>query len=264
MCCANCGDSVSALRECRNCSESVCEDCAVPDSVEATERDRPGYEGEPARAVRAETVMCATCASGDEAHNQVWQHGVWLGREALTREQQILNAAPNGLVEQLADDLTAKRLTVLVTGNRESLKSQMANRLRSQALRHAGECLQAIHRQVPMDMLHAWRRLTEAMGQTFGPDVTPWPYQDSTGPAEMVACVLANIDSIDANRHWLCCERAMRSIAERRAMALELVMATNARLVNLDEDNDERLALQGEVTACLRFAYPASDVAVQQ
>lgn len=62
MRCDHCGDSLSTLRDCRECGYLVCDDCRDPDSLEVTERDRKGAEGEPARVVREETVICASCA----------------------------------------------------------------------------------------------------------------------------------------------------------------------------------------------------------
>lgn len=61
MRCQHCQVRVDELRECRNCSTDVCEACSLPGTMEATERDRPGYEGEPAYAVRTETVLCVDC-----------------------------------------------------------------------------------------------------------------------------------------------------------------------------------------------------------
>lgn len=165
------------------------------------------------------------------------------------------------ITEQLATDLTVKRLLIATTGDRESVRLEMAKRMRAEALRHAGDCLNAIYRHVPTDMLAAWRRFTECMGQRLEAHLGPAPKVDSIWLLpSLVVLVMANVDSGDANRHWLWCERSMRAFAEHRAIELRRHLDTDPRMANLDADDDERLAMEGEITALLRFAYPVQAV----
>lgn len=161
-------------------------------------------------------------------------------------------------IEAQANDLTAKRLAVVLTGDRESLKLTLTHRVRAEALRNAGECLSAIFRHVPTDMLSAWRRFADCMGQTFDANLGPDPRVESIWQLpSLIALVMGNVDSPDANRHWLDCEKAMRAYAEHRAIYLRTFLDTDQRVSHLDEDDDERLAIEGEITALLRFVYPA-------
>lgn len=122
----------------------------------------------------------------------------------------------------------------------------LAKSLQAQALKAAGECIQAIHRNQRLDYLPAWRRLCRVMGVTFPVGLTPWVFE-GVGMSELVACAMANVESIDASHHWQIAERAMRSVAARRVGVLRELIA------KADEGDDSHVQ---EMAQMLTFAYP--------